>query len=311
MGTAPFQGVILAAGEGSRMDPLGDHLPKALVPICNRPLLAYQLDHLCALGIKDVILVVGFMAESIQEVFGDGSDYGVRIRYVQQAERFGLAHAVGQLEAQVKSPFVLMLGDIYFDVPDLSEMLRIFHDTSASAVLAVKEESNPEAVKRNFSVTANPDGLVSEVVEKPQSVTSLLKGCGLYVFDHRIFDAVRRTPRSSLRNEFELTDAIQCLIEDNAPVHVANIVENDINLTYVSDIVDCNVYELNKRGLSSLQGDAVVLAEGCTLNRSVLGDEVQIPHPINLEECVVLNGSMIHATTTLRRAVITPHAILT
>ena len=311
MGTTPFQGVILAAGEGSRMGPLGDHLPKALVPVCNRPLLAYQLDQMSALGIQDVILVVGYLAESIQEVFGDGAEYGVQIRYVKQGERLGLAHAVGQLETQVKNPFVLMLGDIYFDIPDLSEILRTFHDTRASAVLAVKEESDTEAIKRNFSVAANLDGSVIQVVEKPTSITTSLKGCGVYVFDERIFDAVRQTPRSSLRNEFELTDAIQCLIENGAKVQAADIVQNDINLTYVSDIIDCNVYELHKRGVSELQGNDSVLAEGCILNNTVLGDDVRIPHPITLDECVVLDGSVIHATTNLRRSVITPHTILT
>ena len=311
MTASPYLGVILAAGEGTRMGPLGDQLPKALIPICNRPLLAYQLEHMRALGIDDVIIVIGNHGELIQELVGDGSEYGIRVRYVEQRERLGLAHAVGQLEGDVDRPFLLLLGDIYFDVPDLAAMLRVYEERNAAAVLAVKDESDSEKIKGNFSVELLEDGRVCKVVEKPQTLTTTLKGCGLYVLDDRIFDAIRRTPRSSLRNEFELTDAIQCLIEDDAPVHVADIVERDINLTYVSDIVDCNVYELDKRSETSLQGKNVVLGQGCILSHTVLGDDVHIPNPITLDECVVLDGAIIHATSILQRAVITPHAILT
>lgn len=293
------------------MGPLGDQLPKAMIPVCNRPLLAYQLDHMRSLGIEEVIVVVGYLGDLIQAAFGDGSAYNLRIRYVTQEKRLGLAHALGQLEEQVTAPFLLMLGDIYFDISELSKIFEVYEDTGAAAVLGVKEESDSAAIQRNFSVRADAAGRVSEVIEKPQATTATLKGCGVYVFDASIFEAIRRTPRSSLRNEFELTDSIQCLIEEGAQVQIADIVQSDINLTFVSDIVDCNVYELNKQGVSSCQGEGVVLAAGCSLQRSVLGDKVRIQSPILIEECVVLDGCVIHATTPLRRAVVTPHAILT
>ena len=222
-----------------------------------------------------------------------------------------MAHAVGQLESHINGAFVLLLGDIYFDVPDWSAMLHTFESNNADAVLAVKTENDPEALKRNFSVTADAQGRVSQVEEKPQVVTTTVKGCGLYIFNRSIFDAVRRTPRSSLRNEFELTDAIQCLIDDAGVVYASNIVLDDINITYVSDIIDCNVYELNKRGLDSLQGDGAQLQDGCVLKHTVLGDDVQIPNAVTLDECVVMDGSILHATSVVRRAVVMPHAILT
>ena len=311
MSASVYQGVILAAGEGSRMGPLGDQLPKALVPICNRPLLAYQLEHMHSLGIEEVLIVVGFLREAIEDSFGDGSAFGLRIRYVEQSERLGLAHAVGQLETHIDGPFVLMLGDIYFDIPNLTEMVHSHQSTQASAVLAVKDETSLEAIQRNFSVVSDAQGRVREVVEKPTTPTTTFKGCGVYIFDLKIFEAIRNTRRSSLRNEYELTDAIQVLIESGAVVQAVDIVQNDINITYISDIIDANVYELNKRGMTSLQGDNAQLNAGCVLSHSVIGDDIQIPHAITLDECVVLDGSIIRSTSPVQRAVITAFAILT
>ena len=74
--------MILAAGHGSRMGPFGDAVPKPIAPVCNRPLLAYQLDHLRTIGIEDVVIVIGHLGHRIIQAMGDGSAYGVRIRYV-------------------------------------------------------------------------------------------------------------------------------------------------------------------------------------------------------------------------------------
>ncbi len=119
-----------------------------------------------------------------------------------------MAHAVGQLEAYIEGPFLLMLGDIFFDVSDLSEMTEIYGRTDAAAVLAVKDEPEPEAIRRNFAVILNDDGSVRRVIEKPREAPNRLKGCGIYLFDHRIFEAVRRTPRTAMRDEYELTDSV-------------------------------------------------------------------------------------------------------
>ena len=94
---APYQGVILAAGHGSRMGPFGERVPKPIAPICNKPLLACQIDHLRGLGIDDIIIVIGHLGHVITQMLGDGRDSGVRLRYVEQEQRLGLAHAVGRV----------------------------------------------------------------------------------------------------------------------------------------------------------------------------------------------------------------------
>ena len=283
-----YQGVILAAGRGSRMGPFGEQVPKPIAPICNKPLLVYQLEHMRDLGITDVIIVIGHLGHHITRVLGDGAQYGLRIRYVEQEQRLGLAHAVGQLERHIDRPFLLMLGDIYFQVSGLGLMLEEFAAADTAAVLAVKEEQDPEAIKKNFSVYLRADGTVRRVIEKPRHIENNLKGCGLYLFDQRIFDAIRRTPRTAMRDEYELTDAIQILIDYEYPVRIARVVEWDMNLTFIGDLIECCIQEMRRRGCGQIIGDGCTIASGAELIDTVVGDNVTIAQPIRLERCVVL-----------------------
>lgn len=310
MVSSAYQGAILAAGHGSRMGPFGEQLPKPIAPICNKPLLVYQLEHLRSLGIEDVIVVVGHLGRRIAETLGDGSAYGVRIRYVEQEKRLGLAHAVGQLEAFIDRSFVLFLGDIFFHVPDLRAMVEEFESYPCAAVLAVREEQAPEAVKKNFSVYLRNDGTVRRVIEKPRHIENMLKGCGLYLFDLPIFDAIRRTPRTALRDEYELTDSIQILIDYEYPVRVARIVEWDMNITFIGDLIECCVYQLHQLGRRHIVGEGCRIAEGTELIDTVVGDHVSISKPARLERCVVLSGVHIEGGAACQNAVFTPDAVL-
>lgn len=305
MAANKYQGVILAAGGGSRMGPFGEELPKPIAPICNKPLMAYQLEHMQRLGIEDIVIVIGHLGQRIVDAIGDGSAYGVRVRYVEQKERLGLAHAVGQLEPHMDRPFMLMLGDIFFEVPDLHEMFDAFEVDDTAAVLAVRDDESEEAIKRNFTVLLGEDGRVRRVIEKPRRVSNRLKGCGLYFFDERIFEAVRRTPRTAMRDEYELTDSIQIMIDYEYPVQAVNVVEWDMNLTFVGDLITCSRKELARRGVESVVGEGCALDSGVTLVESVVGDGVTIANPIALERCVVLPGLTIDGSENISDAVIT------
>lgn len=310
MAQAKYQGVILAAGHGSRMGPFGERLPKPIAPICNKPIMVYQLEHLRAMGVEEVIIVIGHLGHRITQTLGDGSHFGLRIKYVEQEQRLGLAHAVGQLEKHLDRPFVLFLGDIFFRVNDLGLMLREFEAHGAAAILAVKEEDDIGAIKKNFSVHLRADGSVRRVIEKPRHVENRLKGCGLYLFDERIFDAIRRTPRTAMRDEYELTDSIQILIDYEYPVRIAPVVEWDVNLTFIKDLIDCCVRELHARGETSLVGENCQIAPGATLVDSIIGDGVRIDHPVRLERCVVLPGVTIDGTQDFEDTVFTGEARL-
>ncbi len=310
MTDSPWLGVILAAGHGSRMGPFGEEVPKPVAPICNKPLLVYQIEQLRALGINEIIVVIGHLGHVITDTLGNGAAYGVRIRYVEQSQRLGLAHAVGQLEPHVDRPFVLMLGDIFFEVTDLDRMVREFEEHHPAAVLATKHEPDPAAVRRNFSVHLRDDGTVRRVIEKPRFVETNLKGCGLYLFDLRIFDAIRRTPRTALRDEYELTDSIQILIDLDYSVRAATVVDWDMNLTYIGDLIACCRRQLAAEGRTSLVGGGCDLADGVELVETVLGDGVSITRPLRMERCVVMPGVVIGDNGVLADMVITRTARL-
>ena len=117
-------------------------------------------------------------------------------------------------------PFLLMLGDIYFHLKSpLRPLIDQVLDGRTNANLVSMYEPDPAMVRRNFVIQADELGRVQRVIEKPRYVDSQLKGCGLYVFDQHIFDAIRRTPRTAMRDEYEITDSIQILINDGYVVH--------------------------------------------------------------------------------------------
>ncbi len=307
--SSPYQGVILAAGRGSRMGHLADHYPKALLPVANVPLIVRHVETLRALDVREITVVVGHHAPMIEALLGDGTAFDVSIQYVRQHERHGLAHAVAALEPHITAPFYLLLGDIYFDFTQLGAANGVFEAEGASAVLAIERDADPVAVRRNFSIDLEPGGRIRQVVEKPVDTDCRCKGCGLYLFDGRIFEAIRRTPRSSLRNEFELTDAIQVLIDDEVPVHGVEMTAWDVNITEPADLIACNVRVLQAQGLSSLLGMGCDIVVGAVLEQTTVGDGARIAHPIRLERCVVLPGAVVDSETHLRDAVIAPGLI--
>lgn len=297
-------GVILAAGKGTRMYPFSDSFPKPILPVGNRPLLEYQLEIMKACGLSDVFIVIGHRGYSIVGALGDGSRQGMAVRYVEQADTLGLAHALGKLEAHITSPFLLFLGDIYFIADDLRPLMEEVLSGRVNANLVSKFESDPEMIKRNFVIIEDGPGRVRRVIEKPRYVRSQLKGCGLYVFDQHIFDAVRRTPRTAMRDEYEITDSIQILIDDGLVVSHRPVVRYDLNLTEAEDLLAMNLMDLARRGLSTVIGEGVRMPAGTAVENSVIGDDVTVRHPVRIKNSVVFPGVTVESASDLENVII-------
>jgi len=297
-------GVILAAGKGARMYPFSERSPKPILPILNRPLLVHQLEVMRSCGIEDVHIVVGHLGYLIASTLGDGAKYGVRVHFVEQETNLGLAHAVGALEAHIQTPFLLMLGDIHFHLTQsLAPLLDEVASGESNASLVSMYEPDPEMVRRNFVIQADEHGRVTRVIEKPRYVNSQLKGCGLYVFDQHIFDAIRRTPRTAMRDEYEITDSIQILIDDGYIVRHQPIVERDLNLTKAEDLLAINLLELARKGLHHLIGERVDAPAGIRIENSVIGDGVTIRHPIRIARSVILPGVIVDSVADIESVV--------
>jgi dTDP-glucose pyrophosphorylase len=274
------------------MVPLSAERPKPLLPVLGRPVIAHQLALMREVGVEEVVVVVGRGAAEIESKLGDGAEHGVRIRYAEQKEPQGIAHAVGVVEGIVGDrPFLLMLGDVYFVAPRFTELLAM-SERGFAAVLAAKQENDPAAIERNFAIVLDEAGEVKRVIEKPRHPPTRLKGCGVYLFEPVFFDAIRRTPRSALRDEYELTDAIQVFIDDGQRVGVAEVVERDVNLTYPRDLWALNLSELERRGEESMVDPSARISGGATVARSVIGADAEIGD-VRVERALVFAGATV------------------
>lgn len=303
-------GVILAAGRGNRIQPLNLLRPKPLLPVANKPIMQYQIEAMRGLGISDIVLVVGYLQEEVRRYFGEGEALGVRLHYAEQREAIGIAHAVGLLEDEIHTPFLLCLGDIFMEADDLGSMVRIFNERQAGAVLAVKREPVPEFIRRNFAVVTRPDGTVERVIEKPRHLVNDLKGCGIYLFSLAIFDAIRRTPRTAQRDEYEITNAIQILIDDGYPVYPAEVITWDMNITIARDLLECNCRQLARLGQNVLAGAGAEIHPGAKLKNVVVGNRARITAPVELCDCLVLDEVCLATPGRHERAIFTADAVL-
>ena len=304
-------GVILAAGKGTRMLPFSERYPKPILPIGGKPLLVHQIEAMRDLGVRDIILVIGHLGYEIVRCLGDGSRFGVSLRYVEQEETLGIAHALCRLEQYVDRPFFLFLGDIFFETDDLGQMLSRMANVAGShgrahAVLAVKRESDRRIIQRNFVVHVGEDSAVTRVIEKPRHPRTDLKGCGLYLFDASFFDAVRRTPRTAMRDEYEITDAIQIFIDDGWRVEAAEVVREDLNLSFPSDLLALNLHYLKAHGKDKLIGENVTIVEGCKIVNSVIMDGTEILHAEEIRDSLVFPDTIVNSKGCIEKMILLP-----
>ena len=209
-----MKAIIPAGGAGTRLRPITHTSAKQLVPVANKPILFYGLEAIAAAGIVDVGMIVGDTAEEIRAAVGDGERWGVRVTYLPQDAPRGLAHCVliaGDFLGD--DDFVMYLGDNLLG-EGVSEFVRLFAEEKAAARILLAQVPDPQ----HFGVAElDGDGRVVRLVEKPKSPPSDLALVGVYLFDRTIHEAVRAI-RPSWRDELEITDAIQWLIDQGHPV---------------------------------------------------------------------------------------------
>jgi UDP-N-acetylglucosamine diphosphorylase/glucosamine-1-phosphate N-acetyltransferase len=202
-----LKALILAAGESTRMRPLTANKPKPLLPVAGKPFLEHTLLSLKDLGIKDIVLLIGWRSESIQEYFSTGKQLGVKITYSIQTSRYGTAHAIGTARKHFKDSFLCLNGDI-LTTPELIKGILSSFKKNKSTVMALAKVPDP----RGLGVVELDKNKVKRIIEKPRKPKSNLINAGIYVFSPKIFDAVDKTPLSP-RGEYEITDAIEILIK--------------------------------------------------------------------------------------------------
>ncbi len=213
-----MKALVLAGGSGTRLRPITHTSAKQLVPVANKPVLYYCLESLVAAGINDIGIIVGETHLEIKEAIGDGSEFGAKVTYIEQPDPLGLAHAV-KISADYlqDDDFVMFLGDNLIK-DGITSLVAEFQQNKPNAQILLAEVEDPQM----FGVAElNGDDKVVKLIEKPKNPPSNLALVGVYMFDKNIIKAVNSI-KPSWRNELEITDAIQHLIDTgfNVEPHV-------------------------------------------------------------------------------------------
>lgn len=287
-----MKGLVLSGGEGTRLRPITHTSAKQLIPVANKPVLFYGLEAIREAGITEVGIIVGDTWQEIQRETGDGSRWGLKITYLRQEAPLGLAHAVLTAEEYIGTdPFVMYLGDNILK-DGIKDLVDAFRSKRPNAQIQLVSVPNPS----QFGVAELRDGNVVRLEEKPKEPRSDLALTGVYMFDTHIFEAAKAI-KPSWRNELEITDAIQWLI-DHDYVVVPHIVTGWWKDTgKLQDML-----EANRLILDTIEERI----EGEVDENSTIQFRVIIEKGVQVRNSVIRGPAIIGAGTSIRNAYVGP-----
>lgn len=316
-----MKALVLAGGKGTRLRPLTHTGAKQLVPVANKPILSYVIENIQKAGISDVgIIISPESSDAIRTAIGDGSNFGVNVTYLMQDEPKGLAHTIIVAKEFLKDDaFVMYLGDNLIG-SGIEKFVEKFHETKSDAVILLKEVADP----RQSGVAAlDAHGNIKYLVEKPKDPPSNFAMVGVYVFSPKIHLAVNKI-KPSWRNELEITDAVQRLIDDGHKV-TSHILKNWwLDTGKKDDLLAANTTVLDDYAQRKIEGSVdassrvdgrvevgkgshitnsavrgpTVIGENVTIENSFIGPFTSIGNDVritntSIEHCVILDGCMI------------------
>jgi len=309
-------------GEGTRLRPLTSTVPKPVVPLVDRPFIAFMLEWLRHHGIDDVIMSCGFLATSVRNVLGDGSALGIRLRFVEEPDPRGTAGALKFAEPMLDERFLMLNGDVLTDI-DLTAQVAQHETTGAKATLALVPVADPTAYGL---VHLREDRSVLDFVEKPSSdaVDTNLISAGAYVLEREILELVPPERNVSIERE------IWPLLIDNglygfpSESYWLDIGVPDRYLQGTFDIIEGNVQTavaerlgsdwLAVDGAAEIRGRVIppaVLERGVFVGEGtqvgslvVLAEDVSIGAGSIVERAVILNGAQIGDGCVLRGCIV-------
>jgi mannose-1-phosphate guanylyltransferase len=320
------QAVILVGGEGTRLRPLTSTVPKPVVPLVGRPFIGYMLDWLRGHGVDDVIMSLGFLATGMRNVLGDGADYGVSLRFVEEPEPRGTAGALKYAEEFLDERFLMLNGDVLTDL-DLTAQIAQHEATGATGTLALVPVADPSSYGL---VRLRDDRAVEEFLEKPEPGTVLdtnLISAGAYVLERSVLELIEPDRKVSIEREVWprlVDDGLYGFDDQRAYWLDIGTPERYLEATF--DILERKL-KTRRNGSyaeSYLDVDASVECAGRVIPPAVVGSGAQIAAGANVgslvalasgvsvgddsivERCVVLDGAQIGAGCVLRDCIVGP-----
>jgi len=308
-----MKGIILHGGHGTRLRPLTHTGPKQLLPIANKPMSQYCVEALVQAGIQEIVFIVGGNgAEKVKEYYGNGENFDAQFSYIEQDSPKGIAHAVSLCKKFVgNEKFVVFLGDNIIQ-RDISKLSLNFSQSKNDALLLLCEVDNPS----QFGIAEIKNNKIVKITEKPKNPPTNLAVTGIYFLTPYIFDIIEKlTP--SWRNELEIADALQMLIEEEKEIEFEMITDFWKDTGTPNDIIDANRIILEKmipefNGIKeenvSLEGKisvgegtiikkdtkikgSVIIGKDCTIgNNVIIENNTSIGNNVNLKNCKISNS---------------------
>jgi mannose-1-phosphate guanylyltransferase/phosphomannomutase len=269
--------VIMAGGEGTRLRPLTSNSPKPMMPLANKPMMEHIVSLLVLHGFDEVVVTVAFLANQIRDYFGDGSDFGVTMRYATEDSPLGTAGSVRNAADELDDTFLVISGDVLTDI-DLTAFVKAHRDAGAAASIALKHVENP--LEFGIVIT-NPDGTIERFLEKPTwgEVFSDTINTGIYVLEPEVFNYIE----AGAVVDFS-SDVFPALLADAHTLH-GHVADG-----YWEDVGTLEAY--SRAHTDVLDGRVKVDVEGFKIgNRRWIGTDVEISPEAIIEDPVVIGDS--------------------
>jgi mannose-1-phosphate guanylyltransferase len=317
-----MQALILAGGEGTRLRPLTSTVPKPVVPLVDRPFIRFMLDWLHTHGVDDVVMSCGHLASGVRNVLGDGSAFGLRLRYVEEPRPLGTGGALKFAEPLLAERFLMLNGDVLTDI-DLTAQIEQHERTGATATLALTPVEDPSAYGL---VRTRKSGEVTEFVEKPapDQIDTNNISAGAYVLERSVLELLEAEQPASIERDVFPRLVGEGLYGYASDAYWLDIGTPDRYLEGTFDILEGTV----SSGVQERMGDGYLCVEdgvenagriipsalvesGCRIGdgsriggRVVLERGVTIGENTTIERAVVLQGAEIGSRCTLSGCII-------
>jgi len=313
-----MKAVILAAGEGRRLRPFTETMPKVMLPVANKPILEYVIEAVKNCGISEIVLVVGYRKEVIMDYFKDYKQ--VKITYIKQNKQLGTGHALLQAKKQINEPFIVIAGDNIIDQKSISNLIN---DESKYSIL-IKEHTHPS----KYGVVFAEKGILKEIIEKPKEEVGKFISTGIYKLPNDFFNILEKLTSEGIN---DLSSIIRILVEKEEKINTI-FADFWMDIVYPWDLINVNEKMIKEQPKNlggtiekgvTIKGDVsigkdtiiysgcyivgpVIIGEGCEIGPNVcifpsttIGDNCVI-HPFSdIRNSVIMDENRIGSNSTI------------
>ena len=321
-----MKGIVLHGGHGTRLRPLTHTGPKQLLPIANKPMSQYCIESIKETGITEIAIIVGGTGSSkVREYYGSGEKFGVSFTYIKQDKPKGIAHAIRLCKEFVNNEkFLVFLGDNIIQ-RSIADFTSNFKKSEFDATILLCEVDNPS----RFGIAAIENNKITKILEKPKDPPSNLAVTGIYFLTPIIFDVIDNL-KPSWRNELEITDALDILLEKNHNISFEMITDYWKDTGTPEDILNANRQVLehicnqtcivDESSITLSNSNWItpsIIGKNCKIDKSArigpnasIGDNTIISSDVVIENSIIMSDCKIDGGLNIRDSIISANCHL-